>query len=185
VFGGDVAFPQPDAPVLIDLNDWPSFAPVRVAAAAAIAGYIDEQSLQRTSRMIDLVAQSQLAARLRPRGAKYLAPGTQSVAALSKLCMDRGEGAILWTSTAIATSICSPASGVASLGYAHPRYVAEDDAAARARARGELHVRASRGAGEADRGTRARRLEPHAALLERGRSGRGRRAARESSHRPA
>jgi hypothetical protein len=44
VFGGDVAFPQPDAPVLIDLNDWPSFAPVRVAAAAAIAAYIDEKA---------------------------------------------------------------------------------------------------------------------------------------------
>lgn len=44
VFGGDVAFPEPDAPVLIDLNDWPSFAPVRVAAAAAIAGYIDEKA---------------------------------------------------------------------------------------------------------------------------------------------
>jgi hypothetical protein len=44
VFGGDVAFPAPDAPVLIDLNDWPSFAPVRVAAAAAIAAYIDEKA---------------------------------------------------------------------------------------------------------------------------------------------
>jgi hypothetical protein len=44
VFGGDVAFPSPDAPVLIDLNDWPSFAPVRVAAAAAIAAYIDEKA---------------------------------------------------------------------------------------------------------------------------------------------
>ncbi|HLZ45585.1 MAG TPA: hypothetical protein VKQ05_07895 [Gemmatimonadales bacterium] len=44
VFGGDVAFPRPDAPVLIDLNDWPSFAPVRVAAAEAIAGYIDEKA---------------------------------------------------------------------------------------------------------------------------------------------
>jgi hypothetical protein len=44
VFGGDVAFPQPDAPVLIDLNDWPSFAPVRVAAAEAIAAYIDEKA---------------------------------------------------------------------------------------------------------------------------------------------
>src|SRR6266567_3461178 len=42
VFGGDVAFPEPDAPVLIDLNDWPSFAPVR--AAAAIAAYIDEKA---------------------------------------------------------------------------------------------------------------------------------------------
>ncbi len=44
IFGGDVAFPAPDAPVLIDLNDWPSFAPVRVAAAAAIAAYIDEKA---------------------------------------------------------------------------------------------------------------------------------------------
>jgi hypothetical protein len=44
VFGGDVAFPEPDAPVLIDLNDWPSFAPVRIAAATAIASYIDEKA---------------------------------------------------------------------------------------------------------------------------------------------
>ena len=44
VFGGDVAFPEPAAPVLIDLNDWPSFAPVRAAAAAAIAGYIDDKA---------------------------------------------------------------------------------------------------------------------------------------------
>jgi len=44
VFGGDVALPAPDAPVLIDLNDWPSFAPVRLAAAAAIAAYIDEKA---------------------------------------------------------------------------------------------------------------------------------------------
>jgi hypothetical protein len=44
VFGGDVAFPAPDQPVLIDLNDWPSFAPVRPAAASAIAGYIDEKA---------------------------------------------------------------------------------------------------------------------------------------------
>lgn len=40
VFGGDVAFPQPDRPVLIDLNDWPSFAPFRDEAAAAIAAYV-------------------------------------------------------------------------------------------------------------------------------------------------
>ena len=40
VFGGDVAFPEPDRPVLIDINDWPSFAPFRVAAARAIAAYI-------------------------------------------------------------------------------------------------------------------------------------------------
>lgn len=39
VFGGDVALPAPDAPVLIDLNDWPSFAPFRAEAARAIARY--------------------------------------------------------------------------------------------------------------------------------------------------
>jgi hypothetical protein len=44
VFGGDMAFPNPDEPVLIDLNDWPSFAPVRDAAAAAIAAYIDKKA---------------------------------------------------------------------------------------------------------------------------------------------
>ena len=44
VFGGDVAVPEPDAPVLIDINDWPSFAPVRSQAAAAIAAYIDQKA---------------------------------------------------------------------------------------------------------------------------------------------
>jgi hypothetical protein len=44
VFGGDVAFPNPAEPVLIDLNDWPSFAPVRAAASAAIAAYIDRKA---------------------------------------------------------------------------------------------------------------------------------------------
>jgi len=40
VYGGDAVM-TPDGPVLIDLNDWPSFAPVRAAAAEAIASYID------------------------------------------------------------------------------------------------------------------------------------------------
>jgi hypothetical protein len=44
VFGGDVALPAPDRPVLIDINDWPSFAPFRAEAAGAIAGYIDERA---------------------------------------------------------------------------------------------------------------------------------------------
>jgi hypothetical protein len=41
VFGGDVALPEPDRPVLIDLNDWPSFAPFREEAARHIAAYIE------------------------------------------------------------------------------------------------------------------------------------------------
>ena len=43
VFGGDVAFPEPDRPVLIDINDWPSFAPFRDEAARAIADYINDR----------------------------------------------------------------------------------------------------------------------------------------------
>jgi len=47
VFGGDVAFPEPDRPVLIDINDWPSFAPFREDAAQAIAAYITHRFAQR------------------------------------------------------------------------------------------------------------------------------------------
>jgi hypothetical protein len=39
IFGGDVVVASPDDPVLIDLNDWPSFAPFRDAAADHIAEY--------------------------------------------------------------------------------------------------------------------------------------------------
>lgn len=44
VFGGDVAIPSPDRPVLIDINDWPSFAPFRNEAAGAIADYVDAKA---------------------------------------------------------------------------------------------------------------------------------------------
>jgi hypothetical protein len=47
VFGGDVAFPEPDRPVLIDINDWPSFAPFRDDAAQAIADYITHRVANR------------------------------------------------------------------------------------------------------------------------------------------
>jgi hypothetical protein len=40
IFGGDIVVAGPDRPVLIDLNDWPSFAPIRGSAARAIAGYV-------------------------------------------------------------------------------------------------------------------------------------------------
>lgn len=41
IFGGDAVLAAPDRPVLIDLNDWPSFAPFREPAAAAIARFAD------------------------------------------------------------------------------------------------------------------------------------------------
>jgi hypothetical protein len=48
VFGGDVAFPKANRPVLIDINDWPSFAPFRAEAARAIAEYIQDRIENRT-----------------------------------------------------------------------------------------------------------------------------------------
>jgi 4-aminobutyrate aminotransferase / (S)-3-amino-2-methylpropionate transaminase / 5-aminovalerate transaminase len=74
--------------------------------------------------MIDLVTQSQ-SRRVFDAEAQYLAPGTQSVALFSKLCMDRGEGAVLWDIDGNRYVDLLAGVGVASLGYAHPRYVAE------------------------------------------------------------
>src|SRR6266699_2150092 len=46
-YGADAAFPEPDRPVLIDINDWPSFAPFREPAARAIAAYITHRFAHR------------------------------------------------------------------------------------------------------------------------------------------
>jgi hypothetical protein len=43
VFGGDVIVSPAGALTLIDLNDWPSFAPCRAAAAEAIARFVARQ----------------------------------------------------------------------------------------------------------------------------------------------
>ena len=40
IFGGDIVIDPERRPVLIDLNDWPSFAPIRERAARAIAGHV-------------------------------------------------------------------------------------------------------------------------------------------------
>jgi 4-aminobutyrate aminotransferase-like enzyme len=74
--------------------------------------------------MIDLVLQSR-SQRVFDAEAQYLAPGTQSVALFSKLCMDRGEGAVLWDVDGNRYVDLLAGVGVASLGYAHPRYVTE------------------------------------------------------------
>ena len=54
----------------------------------------------------------------------YLAPGTQSVALFSKLCIDRGDGAILYDVDGKRYTDLLAGVGVASLGYAHPKFVA-------------------------------------------------------------
>lgn len=46
VYGGDAVIVQPNTPMLIDLNDWPSFAPVRAAAAAAIAHLAHDRAMK-------------------------------------------------------------------------------------------------------------------------------------------
>jgi 4-aminobutyrate aminotransferase / (S)-3-amino-2-methylpropionate transaminase / 5-aminovalerate transaminase len=54
---------------------------------------------------------------------RHLAPGTQSVALFSRLCMDHGEGAVLWDADGNRYTDLLAGVGVASLGYAHPRWV--------------------------------------------------------------
>jgi len=56
--------------------------------------------------------------------AEHLAPGTQSVALFSRLCMDHGSGALLYDVDGQRYVDLLAGVGVASLGYAHPKYVA-------------------------------------------------------------
>ena len=50
IFGGDAVVASRTAPVLVDLNDWPSFAPVRQQAAHAIALVANAITMQRSVR---------------------------------------------------------------------------------------------------------------------------------------
>ena len=50
VFGGDAVVPSRTHPTLVDLNDWPSFAPVREDAATAIANFAEAAAMQRSIR---------------------------------------------------------------------------------------------------------------------------------------
>ena len=67
--------------------------------------------------------------------ARHLAPGTQSVALFSRLCLDRGEGALLYDIDGNRYIDLLAGVGVASLGYGHPKYVK-----AMQRQIGRLHV---------------------------------------------
>jgi len=49
IFGGDMALPRPDQPVLIDINDWPSFAPYRQEAGSAIAAFVHQLASTRSA----------------------------------------------------------------------------------------------------------------------------------------
>ncbi len=77
--------------------------------------------------MTDLGVQLQLpgprSAALFDEEARFLAPGTQSVALFSRLSFDRGEGAVLWDVDGNRYVDLLAGVGVASLGYAHPKYV--------------------------------------------------------------
>ena len=50
VFGGDAVVPTRTHPMLVDLNDWPSFAPVREQASLAIANLAGAPVMQRSIR---------------------------------------------------------------------------------------------------------------------------------------
>src|SRR3989454_9447834 len=55
--------------------------------------------------------------------ARYPAPRTHSAALFSRLCIDRGEGAVLYDADGNSYIDLLAGVGVASLGYAHPKYV--------------------------------------------------------------
>jgi 4-aminobutyrate aminotransferase/(S)-3-amino-2-methylpropionate transaminase len=55
---------------------------------------------------------------------KYIAPGIQSIALLSKLAVERGEGSWLWDIDQNKYLDFNVGVSVASLGYSHPRYIA-------------------------------------------------------------
>jgi len=67
--------------------------------------------------------------------ARHMAPGTQSVALFSRLCLDRGEGALLYDIDGNRYIDLMAGVGVASLGYSHAKYVK-----AMQRQIGRLHV---------------------------------------------
>jgi len=56
--------------------------------------------------------------------ARFLAPGTQSVALFSRLSFERGEGAVLYDADGNRYIDLLAGVAVASVGYGHPRYVA-------------------------------------------------------------
>lgn len=49
VFGGDLVVTAEGCPVLVDINDWPSFARCRAEAADAIASYVVDRLTAKTS----------------------------------------------------------------------------------------------------------------------------------------
>ncbi len=59
VFGGDLVVTSEGRPVLIDVNDWPSFARCRDEAAAAIAGYVIDRLAEVTPGIRDQPSQGQ------------------------------------------------------------------------------------------------------------------------------
>lgn len=50
IFGGDAVVAARNEPVLVDLNDWPSFAPVRAEAAEAIESLVGMAAMERSVR---------------------------------------------------------------------------------------------------------------------------------------
>jgi len=51
IYGGDAMISSDGQITLIDLNDWPSFAPCRGAAAYAIANYLKESCLAHKKQL--------------------------------------------------------------------------------------------------------------------------------------
>src|SRR5256885_10986748 len=73
---------------------------------------------------VEAVAAGPVSLALHEAESRYLAPGTQSVALFSRLAIDHGEGATLVDADGKRYIDLLAGVGVASLGHAHPKYVA-------------------------------------------------------------
>ncbi len=123
VFGGDLVVTDEGKPVLVDLNDWPSFARCRDEAAEAIAGYVVDRlaaawpSHPRTAWIRNPAPNP--APLFRDEQA-VVAPGQQRIALLSELALASGRGATITDLDGNTYLDFFAGVAVASLGHAHP-----------------------------------------------------------------
>ena len=126
VFGGECVVTADGALPVIDVNDWPSFAPLPRRGRAgdreprpreSTGGRVSPRALVRTAvpgpRSLALFESEQ----------GDIAPGIQSIALLSKIAVARGEGAVVEDLDGNRFIDFSAGVAVASLGHAHPRFV--------------------------------------------------------------
>ncbi len=130
VYGGDAILTEGNEPVLIDLNDWPSFSPCCRSAAVSIASYLDAETKEegkRRAMYCQAVSKSvsrTLSAKLYEEEQLYMAPGLQEVSQLSRLAIRKAGGCRLIDMEGKSYLDFMAGVAVCSIGHSHPAYIA-------------------------------------------------------------